>query len=422
MRSRQGKKHASWSFRGDTAFRLNVFHKYAKIFIFGVLVIAEIFLVVNNWRSGEERFLFPAWYVVLPVSIFLAAENAVKLWALDEFKSKIAFYIMDVLALLVLTLFSDRSLISTLYAVILTEFYLSQDQLSGSIAMCASCIGVIFVTFTFSEFIRTLSFSNFLTLASDMLGDFILIVLHFLVINFAIFFYKKNGELTQTLSELNESNEKLQKAYSDLRELTALEERQRIAKDIHDTAGHAITTVIMQTEAAKLVVDTDPEEAKRKISAANLQAKHALEELRESVHLLSGMDAGKTLKDALLEIVHDSTDGTGIAVRADIDDLTLCDAKQRFLRNTLKEGISNGLRHGSATAFYFELKEEDGHVRFLLSDNGSGLELSELKEGFGLAGMQRRAESLGGQVWFETEPDEGFEIHLILPLDGKRGE
>ena len=118
--------------------------------------------------------------------------------------------------------------------------------------------------------------------------------------------------------------------------------------------------------------------------------------------------------------MHDSTDGTDIAVRADIDDVTLCDAKRRFILNTLKEGISNGLRHGGATAFYFEFKEKDGRVEFLLSDNGSGLELSALREGFGLTGMHTRAASLGGSVWFETEPDEGFEIHMILPTDGER--
>ena len=88
--------------------------------------------------------------------------------------------------------------------------------------------------------------------------------------------------------------------------------------------------------------------------------------------------------------------------------------------NTLKEGISNGLRHGKATAFYFELKKGEKDAEFLLSDNGTGMDISALKEGFGLRGMHARAESLGGSVWFETEIDEGFEIHLRLPLDGGR--
>ena len=175
--------------------------------------------------------------------------------------------------------------------------------------------------------------------------------------------------------------------------------------------------MIMQTEAAKLAVENDPQEAKRRIAAANLQAKHALEELRESVHLLSGVSREVTLKEEILDVINDSTDGTGIVIRCDVDDVTLCDAKRRFILNTLKEGISNGLRHGNATAFYFELKNGGDRVEFMLSDNGCGMELSSLKEGFGLTGMHARAESLGGSVYFETEPDEGFEIHLNLPMD-----
>ena len=216
---------------------------------------------------------------------------------------------------------------------------------------------------------------------------------------------------------MEESNKKLQAAYRELQEVTALEERQRIAKDIHDTAGHSITTIIMQTEAAKLVIDSDPEDAKRKIASANLQARNALEELRESVHLLSGGKEQLSLRDALLSIVHESTDGTGIVIRSDIDDIALCRAKYRFLCNTLKEGISNGLRHGNATAFYFELKRRGGKIGFLLSDNGTGMDAAKLRKGFGLKGIYARAEALGGSVRCETEPDEGFELRIDLPED-----
>ena len=118
-----------------------------------------------------------------------------------------------------------------------------------------------------------------------------------------------------------------------------------------------------------------------------------------------------------MNIIHESTDGTGIVIRADIDDITLCSAKHRFLCNTLKEGISNGLRHGNATAFYFELKKKGDRIAFLLSDNGSGVDGAKLKKGFGLRGMTARVEALGGEVSFESEPDEGFEIHISLPAD-----
>ena len=388
-----------------------------KVLIFLALVLAEIILSVDCRDARVEGI--PVLLVILPVSAALAAENAVKLFALRSFKRRIVCYVIDILLLLVLTYFSGGRLISTLFVIILSEFYLSQEKLAGNIAM-GVCSAVLYLAMlAVSQILRDERVALDM-LISNAFEDLIIFVLHFLIMNFLLLIYRKNEEIAKRVKELDESNKKLAEAMEKLKEVTALEERQRIAKDIHDTAGHSITTVIMQTEAAKLAIERDPEGAKRSVVAANLQAKHALEELRESVHLLSGSRTQMTLKDMLLDIIHESTDGTGIAVRCDIDDVRLCDAKCRFLCNTLKEGISNGLRHGKATAFYFELKKGEKDVSFLLSDNGMGMDISALREGFGLKGMHSRAASLGGMVWFETEIDEGFEIHLRLPLDGGR--
>jgi signal transduction histidine kinase len=276
---------------------------------------------------------------------------------------------------------------------------------------------VYLATYGAVTFFYTKESLSIVRLVSQCFYDLIILIIHFGFVNFAVRFYRQYLKLTKTLKELDESKAQLQKAYDDLAEVTVLEERQRIAKDIHDTAGHSLTTVIMQTEAAKLIIESDPEEAKKKIIAANLQAKHALEEMRDCVHLLSGISGKETLKSALTGIINESTDGTGIKIRSEIDDIAVSDAKYRFLCNALKEGISNGLRHGHSTAFWFELKQSDGKIQFLLSDNGAGVEINQLKEGFGLSGMSSRAESLGGEVWFVSEPDEGFEIHLTLPTD-----
>jgi signal transduction histidine kinase len=88
----------------------------------------------------------------------------------------------------------------------------------------------------------------------------------------------------------------------------------------------------------------------------------------------------------------------------------------------LKEGLSNGLRHGNATAFYFELKIEDKKIKFLLSDNGDGIEINQMKEGMGLSGMVEHAERLGGKIQFLSDKDEGFEIQLTLPMDVNKTE
>jgi signal transduction histidine kinase len=133
-------------------------------------------------------------------------------------------------------------------------------------------------------------------ISSQLFNDLIVFVLHFLIVNHSSALLNRNKQIENNLKELSESKNKLQAAYDKLEQATVIEERNRIAHDIHDIAGHSITTVIMQTEAAKLVIDTQPEEAKKKLIAANLQAKIALEELRQSVHYLSGRKANQTLK------------------------------------------------------------------------------------------------------------------------------
>ncbi len=395
------------------------FITFGRVIIFCLLALVGIVLVVNNW-SAQPFGGISAWYIILPALICLLAENAVKTWALRKYTHKIVCYVLDVLLLMLLTLFSDGTLISLLYIIILSEFYLNQESLSGDIAMCVSSIVLFLVTFIVSAVFksRSMSVEDILSVAANAFGDLLLIVLHFLIMNLSLQIYRKNTEITKTNEELNRTNARLQEMNKELQEVAALEERQRIAKDIHDTAGHSITTVIMQTEAARLIVDENPEEAKRRIAAANLQAKHALEELRESVHLLSGATESLTLREMLEGIVHDSMDGTNIVIRSEIEDIPFCDAKRRFLCNSLKEGVSNGMRHGGATAFWFELKREGGNARFLLSDNGCGAGGS-FTEGFGLKSMRRRAEFLGGSFSVSSEPDEGFEIHISLPLDEK---
>ena len=98
-----------------------------------------------------------------------------------------------------------------------------------------------------------------------------------------------------------------------------------------------------------------------------------------------------------------------------LTDVDLSGEAERFIANTLREGISNGIRHGGSTAFFFELKDMGHYVEFLLSDNGKGTDMHAFKEGFGLSGMRAKAEKLGGMVNFSSEEGEGFEIRMSLP-------
>ena len=415
-----GKRRFRWlRFFEKPDFRVErEFLAFGKRLLFTLLIVAEVLIFLQMLPLAFREHRWGALAATLGIECVLLVSEAVKLFAVRGFRNKIYCYVVDFVAAFILTAVTGGSTyLCTLYLIILTEFYISSEKMLPSAILCAVCMAVYVCTLALTSFFRPTGAVSFLAVVAQSFNDLVIMLVHFVLVNFSVRFYRQYLRLTKALKELDESKAELQKAYDNLAEVTALEERQRIARDIHDTAGHSITTVIMQTEAAKLIIDSRPEEAKGKIIAANLQAKHALEELRESVHLLSGVSGKGTLKSALEDILHESSDGTGITIRSEIDDVAVSDAKYRFLCNTLKEGISNGLRHGGATAFWFELKESGGKLRFLLSDNGCGVAINELKEGFGLSGMTGRAEALGGELWFVSEPEEGFEIHLVLPAD-----
>lgn len=384
------------------------FFFFCYISILVLLMILEGSIALDIWKRDHSIF-----WLIFSIVVLMMAENIVKMFVCKKFHQKIACYVVDFLGLCALAFLTETKLILPICMLILSEFYLSSNNFKANLAMVTAWE----VLYLAMRLVVTLLIKKTLSVAfyAETIGEMFSIAIHFVIMVLALTLYRKNEELVRTVEELNVSNEHLREAYEKIAETTAMEERQKIAKDIHDTAGHSITTVIMQTELAKLLVEKDPIEAKQKIVAANLQAKNALAELRTSVHLLSGRINGQTLKELMERVILDTSDGTDIAIRSDIDDVKVEEETAIFLCNTLKEGLSNGMRHGNATAFWVELKEDDYAVSFVLSDNGIGVDTALLKEGFGLSGMRTSAEALGGIVRFSSQPGEGFEITVTLP-------
>jgi len=401
-----------YDFRNEEHFR-----RFGRWFFFILLLLVEILVALQQ----VDRFLDGGRFLYLLGSLIvigvLTLSMAIQLFVVGEKRARKIFYVIGALSSGAFLFFSGGMYALLVYVLVLTQFYIETEKTKSSFLLLT--VGILFYMlfvslnryFRYQEIVY-----DFFELFDLSFGSVLVLVTHFFAVQIALAFYRQYLKLSRTHAELDESKKELEKAYAVVAEVTALEERQRIAKEIHDTAGHSLTTVIMQTESAKRIIDENPQEAKQKIIAANLQAKHALEELRTSVHLLSGASEGVTLRDSLLGIIHESTDGTGITIRSEIAEITPSPSKHRFLCNSLKEGIANGLRHGGATAFWFELKAENGKIRFLLSDNGKGVE-GETEIGFGLRTMQERATALGGEVTVYSEVGEGFELCITLPLD-----
>ena len=391
-----------------------------KTVMYILMFAIELILMAQLFSNGEEPLkgvaLWERFSVMVSASALLSLCNALRLFALKGSAPRAVCFVCEMIASVALIAFSGSNYLVLLYLLILSGYYIEANKPVNVIIVGIVSIPVYIASYWIALTVWLGGGISYTVAIADSVWAVLVLIAHFFVLNFALGFYRQYLKLDTTLQELNKSRAELQKAYDTLAEVTVLEERQRIAKEIHDTAGHSMTTVIMQTEAAKLVIEKNPEDAKKKIIAANLQAKHALEELRESVHVLSGNAARGTLRQGLLTVIEDSTDGTGITVRFEIDEVVLTPAKERFFCNALREGISNGIRHGGANAFWVELKQEGEWVRLLVSDNGHGVALQDLKRGFGLSAMSESAERFGGRVSFSSELQDGFELIATLPV------
>ena len=256
------------------------------------------------------------WLVTLIPALLIAGSFLLKNTVVKNIKGKIALYIIDFILLLGITLLSGETYISTLYSIILIEFYFSNELISNIVMGAISFVSYVVCLFVGIYILQKTAFEWQQFLVS-FFNELLIFLLVFMLANLFATVLKKN--------------EQLKEAGARLEEAAILKERNRIAKQIHDTTGHSITTIIVQTELAKLKMETDPEVAKKSVESAHLQAVAALEELRKSVRVLSGEEELSDLGANLAGAINATMAGTDIVVRSDIDDLDLGSERNRFL-------------------------------------------------------------------------------------------
>ncbi|WP_258358985.1 AAA family ATPase [Moorella sulfitireducens] len=224
-----------------------------------------------------------------------------------------------------------------------------------------------------------------------------------------------NATLEEKVRERTESLARLQKETLDaLVEKSRLEERNRIAREIHDTVGHTLTSVLVQIEAGKRLLQKDASLVEPKLEQCQEQLRKGLDDIRRSLRLLRGSGVTGGVPD-LETLIRDVVKNTGVTIDYRIDPLPQLDPVRRYvLYRALQEGLTNGIRHGGSRSFYFSLTEENGTARFLLQDYGKGAE--EIHPGFGLTSMRERVKELEGEMSISARPGAGCRLEIILPL------
>ena len=195
-------------------------------------------------------------------------------------------------------------------------------------------------------------------------------------------------------------------------------ERKRIAREIHDTLGHALTGISAGIDAVKVLVDIDTNRAKEQLNNVSVVVRDGIRDVRGSLNKMRpGALENNTLKEALIKIIreYEAISNLEIHLRYEWDNIDLDIAKEDIVFRVIQESITNSVRHGHAKTIWIELLEKETYV-MTIQDDGIGFD--ELHYGYGLKQMQERLMIIGGSVRFENR--DGFYTHIEIPKIGGR--
>lgn len=202
------------------------------------------------------------------------------------------------------------------------------------------------------------------------------------------------------------------------RHAVVLQERTRMARDIHDTLAQGFTGVIIQLDTSvEALRDEEPEDAAKHIRRARELARESLTEARRSVHALRPQALEMaTLADALRAIITNTTAGTSLRTDFQLEGQPreLQPAVEENLLHIGQEALSNALKHARATKFQARLSFDSDAVRLELRDNGKGFIVDRANGGgIGLIGMRERAEQIGATLGVTSKPGRGTRIIAV---------
>lgn len=241
------------------------------------------------------------------------------------------------------------------------------------------------------------------------------------------------GELTSVERSLNRLADRFEKQVHSLQVLAdekaelaeqaksaaTIEERQRLARDLHDAVSQQLFALNMLASAAKKAVVKNQDKAKQQIEEIADIASKAQGEMRALLlHLRPVHLTDDSLQEGMEKLIDELGQKTNIQFITDINPIEgLSKGVEDHLFRLLQESLSNALRHSSATLIKLELKQTSQTVVLKVHDNGKGFDITEEKKtSYGLKTMRERSEQLGGRLTVTSQPNKGTYVDIRIPV------
>lgn len=230
-------------------------------------------------------------------------------------------------------------------------------------------------------------------------------------------------EHVQRLNEqLNEMNEELKRANLELENyakesiiMTQTKERNRLAREIHDTLGHTLTGIIAGVDACIAMISIAPDMTKQQLEVISDVARQGMKDVRRSVNALRPdvLEQGGLL-GAILKMIDEMklTTSANIVFENHIKTLKFSEDEEDVIYRIIQESVTNAIRHGKAKNIEITMEREYSIVTIVIQDDGIGAK--EIKQGFGLHHMKERIDLLKGELTYDGS--DGFTVIAKIPI------
>ena len=230
---------------------------------------------------------------------------------------------------------------------------------------------------------------------------------------------KKTQDLDELLSLANSDlikvNKELECMVEENEKLAEIRERNRIAREIHDTMGHTLTGIIAGIDACIALAKDSPEILREQLKLISEVSRKGVEDIRASVSSLRPDTLERlNLNQTLYNLIENTRKVMGVEVEyyCNEEELKLDEDEENAIYRIVQECITNAIRHGMATKITVLLEKRQFEIYLKISDNGIGC--TEIKEGFGTRHMKERVEMLNGTVNFANK--DGFVVEAVVPI------
>lgn len=226
---------------------------------------------------------------------------------------------------------------------------------------------------------------------------------------------QENERMTQELIMVHQVNHELENYAAVSEKIAEDKERKRLAREIHDTLGHALTGIAAGVDACIAMIDINPEATKKQLMVISKVVRQGIVDVRNSLNKLRpGALEQHGFKGAIENMIEEFTSVSDLTISLDyrLDKVDFENTKEDILFRVIQESVTNAVRHGDATHIDISLYMEDNSLYLKIQDNGQGCE--EIHYGFGLKQMKERLGMINGKVAYDGH--HGFLTIVTIPL------